>query len=227
MESFNKFRESIYNDLNLNDECLTFFTTCINNLDNLDIIPYNFDDHYNLMYNNFSDNDSKESSEYDSNDNDSEYDSNDNDTNISDSENKIKEIQKEEEVLVDEEDEDIEIITYEMTINYLDKITIIHNLISLAKLKENQKLWLYDNTKKVDTFNGYHITRWLLGQTHIKIIPCVILTINSALQEDHAKDVEINKYLIDSLIGIENLIKMYPINEELINLKDKLKKFDI
>lgn len=136
-----------------------------------------------------------------------------------------------------DESDDIEIVEYlhldeylqdklnvnDLNMKYLDKTTIIHNLISLSKLENNQKLWLYKNIKKIDISNGYYIVRWLMGQSRLKIIPCVVLTVQSALQEQMMADDEIKKYLYESMNGLENLIRMYPDNDDLINLRILIK----
>lgn len=108
-------------------------------------------------------------------------------------------------------------------IKYLDKTTIIHNLVSLAKLGNDQKLWLYQNVKKMDISSGYYMFRWLLGQSRLKIIPCVVLTVQSALQDKMILDNEIKKHLYESIDGLDKLIDMYPENEDLINLRILIK----
>lgn len=106
---------------------------------------------------------------------------------------------------------------------YLDKTTTLHNLKSLSKLERNQKLWLYQNEKKIDVSNGYSIAEWLSGQSSKKIISCVILTVQSALQPEIYQDLDILDHLNQSIDGLNKLITLYPENEELINTKILIK----
>lgn len=132
---------------------------------------------------------------------------------------------------------DIEIIEYldvndylknklngdKQNIQYLDKPTIIHNLTSLSKLENNQKLWLYQNVKKMDISEGYYIFNWVFGQSELNIIPCIVLTVQSALHDQMITDNEIKKSLYEAINGLDKLIMIYSDNEDLINLRILIK----
>lgn len=223
----NNFFNSVINTINKIDnfdrgeEYLTFFTMCIDNLSlsefssilSGDVFAhYEHDDDYenNIDNENSVDNDDNRLRELTKMSNE--------DTNILNmTENELNDIEMIEYLHLDEYLKD-KLHVDDQNIKYLDKTTIIHNLISLSKLENNQKLWLYQNVK-MDVSNGYYIFRWLLRQSRLKIIPCVILTVQSAIQDSMILDEEIKKYLYDSINGLNKLVEMYPENEELINLR--------
>lgn len=106
---------------------------------------------------------------------------------------------------------------------FLDKITTLYNLKSLSKLEDGQELSLDQNIKKIDVTNGHCIFWWISRQSITKIIPYVILTVNSALKPELLEDLEIFDYLNQSTNGLDKLINLYPKNEELINIKILIK----
>lgn len=112
----------------------------------------------------------------------------------------------------------------EQNINYLDKETTTYNLKSLAKLKSGQKLWLHPESKKIDVYaNSSYVVRWIYGQHETKIIQYVLLTFKSALYSKLKNDPEIREHLKLSISGIDNLIRMYPTNETLIDFRSVIK----
>jgi hypothetical protein len=221
MDNFIKLRDSMINtidQINGSEEYLTFFTMCIDNLALNEISSILTGELFSTY---------------------EDYEANYNQDTICEDDttyNYLKELEDmaKEDINVINIDPKLEIVEYshmneylnnKLCVNgndFLDKNTILHNLVSLSKLGKNQKLWLYQDIKQVDVSHSYRIFRWLCGQSSIKIIPCILLTIQSALQENTFDD-EIKKYLLGSINGINNLIEIYPENEDLINLKILIK----
>ena len=105
---------------------------------------------------------------------------------------------------------------------YAELKKLYENLMVLANIKNNEKLWLENDTLSIDTTWVPIFSRWRFGQSREIIIPFVAKVVTNGSMEENIQFQEIYETFIGLINGITLIKKMYPEKEMEINSLVKL-----